>query len=56
MFVQVCDIFPLIRTNCFSADAVANCFLLTEDLVECAVWVLLPVDFITIYLIRKYPH
>lgn len=53
VFVQVCDVCPLIRAHCFGADEVANGFLLTVDLAECAVHVLLPVDLITVDLSHK---
>lgn len=54
VFVQVCDVCPLIRAHCFSADHVADSFLLTVDLAERTVQVLLPVDLIAVDLIRKY--
>lgn len=50
VFVQVCDVCPLIRAHCFGADEVANSFLLTVDLAERAVRVLLPEDLITVDL------
>lgn len=53
MLVQVSDVCPLIRAHCFSADEVADSFLLTVDLAERAVQVLLPVDLITVDLTRK---
>lgn len=54
VFVQMCDVCPLVRANCFSADAVADCFLLNVDLPESSVQVLLPVDLITVDLIETY--
>lgn len=50
VFVQVCDVRALIRAHCFGADEVANSFLLTVDLAERAVHLLLPVDLITVDL------
>lgn len=52
-FVQECDVFPIIRTHCFGADAVAHGSLLTVDLTESTVQVLLPVNFITVDLKRQ---
>lgn len=54
MFVQVRDVCPLFRAHCFSADEVADSFLLTVDLAECTIQALLPVDLITVDLTRKY--
>lgn len=54
VFVQVCDVCPLIRAHCFSADAVADSFLLNVKLGESTVHVPLPVDFITVDLMGKY--
>lgn len=54
MFVQVGDVRPLIRAHCFSADEVADGFLLTVDLAEGAIQVPLPVDLITVDLEEKY--
>lgn len=54
VFVQVGDVRPLIRAHCFSADEVADGFLLTVDLAEGAIQVPLPVDLITVDLEEKY--
>lgn len=54
IFVQVCNVCPLVRTHCFSADEAANSFLLTVDLAESTVQLPLPVDLITVDLIEKY--
>ena len=54
VFVQVCDVCPLVRAHCFSADAVADSFLLTLDLTESTVQFPLPVDLITVDLVEKY--
>lgn len=54
MFVQGCDICPLIRAHRFGADAVADSFLFTVDLFKCAVQVSLPVNFVTVDLPEKY--
>lgn len=54
VFVQVCDVRPLVRAHCFSADEVADGFLLTVDLAEGAIQVPLPVDLITVDLEEKY--
>lgn len=53
VFVQVCDVRPLIRAHRFRADTVADSFLLTVDLAESTVQILLPVDLITVDLIEK---
>lgn len=50
VFVEVCDVFSLVRANCLGADAVAHHILLTVDLSEGAISVLLPVDLITVHL------
>lgn len=54
VFVQMCDVCPLIRAHCFSADEVAYGFLFTVDLAEGAIQVPLPVDLITVDLEEKY--
>lgn len=54
VFVQMCDVCPLIRAHCFSADAVADSFLLTVKLAESTIQVPLPVDLITVDLKGKY--
>lgn len=54
VFVQVCDVRPLVRTHCFSADQVADSFLLAVDLAERTIQVPLPVDLIAVDLIGKY--
>lgn len=54
VFVQVCDVRPLVRAHCFGADEMADGFLLTVDLAEGAVQIPLPVDLITVDLEEKY--
>lgn len=56
VFVQVCDVCPLVRAHCFSADEVADSFLLAVDLAERTIQVPLPVDLITVDLIEKSHH
>lgn len=53
MFVQMCDVCPLVRAHSFGADVVADSFLLTVDLAESTIQVPLPVDLITVDLIGK---
>lgn len=53
MFVQVCDVGPLLRAHGFGADAVADRLLLTVDLAESAIQAPLPVDLITVDLTGK---
>lgn len=50
MFVKVCDVTALIRANSLGADFVAHCLFLTVDLTEGPICILLPVNFITVYL------
>lgn len=50
VFVKVCDINAFIRANSLCADEVAHCLFLTVDLSEGPIYVLLPVDFITVNL------
>lgn len=50
VFVEVCDVFSLVRANCLGADAVAHHILLTVDLREGTIGVPLPVDLITVHL------
>lgn len=54
VFVQVRDVFPLLRAHCFGADAVTDSFLLKVELAESAVQISLPVDFITVDLMSKH--
>lgn len=56
VFVQVCDVCPLIRAYSFSADAVADSFLLTVELAEGTVQVPLPVDLVTVDLEGTNKH
>lgn len=53
VFVQVCDVCPLVRTHCFGADTVADSFLLAVDLAESTVKIPLPVDLITVDLMEE---
>ncbi len=53
IFVKVCDVDTLVGAHSFSADAVADCVLLTVDLTEGAVQVPLPVDLITVHLQQR---
>lgn len=53
VFVQVCDVSSLFRTDCFGADTVTDCLLLSVHLAEGAVQVPLPVDLITVDLMWK---
>lgn len=50
VFVEVCDIVPLIRANSFGADEVAYSLFFTVDLRESPIEVSLPVDFVTVHL------
>lgn len=54
VFVQVCDVCPLVRAHCFSADEVADSLLLTVDRAERTVQLPLPVDLIAVDLMGKY--
>lgn len=53
VFVQVRDVCPFIRAHCFSADAVADSFLLNVKLAESTIHIPLPVDFVTVDLMGK---
>lgn len=53
MFVQMSDVSALVRANCFRADRVANGLLLTVDLAECTIGIPLPVDLVTVDLIKE---
>lgn len=50
MFVEVRDVYSLVRANGFGANAVAHRILLTVYLSEGAIGVLLPIDLITVHL------
>lgn len=54
VFVQVCDVCPLLGAHRFSADEVADSSLLAGDLAERTIQVPLPVDLIAVDLMGKY--
>lgn len=55
VFVEVCDIVAFIRANSLRADEVAHRLFLTVDFTEGPIYVLLPIDFITVNL-REGEH
>lgn len=50
MFVEVCDVFSAVRADCFGADIVTHCALITGDLSEGAVSLSLPEDPVAVHL------